>query len=347
MKSKSINLTQLRPNMSGDEISHLVVENAKAIATLYPDDIPNDMCNTAVLSGIFYQNFEIDENTRFEQILSTQNEEVYIWKLDSNYFHFVSKVDSKVKELNIWDTFGFLLSLSFAWKSSFEHATDDIEYNWVYRFDSSQSLSELDFFDRDCVFQINNGVIVTKQDMQRMLMLVSLLLTNKKCLNSIISFNSSMQLSYCCLICELTLSGPKMHLSHEPKVWEKLSLKNNFETATLLAYKSVEHILGHPPDSKDKLKIIKFKSRWLSKISIEPDTIYEKTSKTYLEYYFYLLDIRNSSAHADLKNSFELERKMTIEAQCFAANILMSYINANLPSFEDVTKELKINSKLV
>ena len=126
--------------MSVDEISQLLAENAKVIATLYPNDIPNDVCNTAVLSGVFYQNSEIDDNTWFEHILSTQNEEVYFWKGDSNYFRFVSKVDSKVKELNVWDTFGLLLSLSFAWKSSFEFAIDDIAYNWVYRFDSTQNL---------------------------------------------------------------------------------------------------------------------------------------------------------------------------------------------------------------
>ena len=180
-----------------------------------------------------------------------------------------------------------------------------------------------------------------------MLRLVQLLLKNKTCLSSLINFNSSMQLSYCCLICELTLSGPKMHTSHEPRVWEKLSNINNFETAILLAYKSVEHILGHPPDSKNKLKIIRFKGKWLKLININPDSIYEKASMTYIEYYFYLLSLRNGSAHADLKNSFELERRKTIEAQCFAAIILMSYINYNLPSYEDVTTELKINSKLV
>lgn len=347
MKSEFLNNSQIRPGMSSDEISEIIIKNAKILEDLYPDNIPNDLCNNAVLSGIFYHNFEVSENVKYEHFLSTKNEDVYIWKGDNDYFRFVSKVDSKVKELNIWDTFGLLISLSFAWENSFEHTIDEVRYNWVYRFDSSQSISELDYYDNNSDFLINDGVIVTTQNFRRMLRLFALLLKNKTCLNSLINFNSSMQLSYCCLICELSLLEPKMHLSHEPKVWEKLSLKNNFETATLLAYKSVEHILGHPPDSKDKLKIIKFKKRWISKISIEPDTIYEKTSKTYLEYYFYLLDLRNGSAHADLKNSFELERIKTIEAQCFAAIILMSYINENLPSYEIVTTELKINSKLV
>lgn len=347
MKSSMIDVSKIKPGISLDELTEITMKNVQILEKAYPEDIPNKQCNTAVFSGVLYQSEEPLENGYFDRLLSTNYEEVYIWKAEHSYAYLVSKVNSKVKDLDIWKTCGLMISISFVWSKGFEHSTDNIGYNWVYRFDKNQEKSELDFYENDSIFEIDNGVCISNRDLVNMIRLIALLEKDDALFNSIINFHSSMQLCYTCLICELSDRAYKMHPSHEPRLWEKMPLYNNFETAIVLACKSVENILGKPPRKDNPGSVEKFKCKWLKQLEINPDDQFEKGECSYFDFYYRLFSLRNDSAHANYKEAFDLERRNTIESQCFAAILLFDYINKNLPSFEDSSALLKLNTTLI
>lgn len=347
MKTSFLDNSKIKPGMSIEELAEITLENIRNLEKAYPDDIPNNLCDFAIISGIHYQSDRKLEINHFEHFISTPYEDVYIWKKEQGIVFFVSKVNNKVKEINIWKTFGLIMSLCFAWSKGFEHTTDEVVYHWVYRFEPSQKVDDLDFYDNDSLSVVRNGVVVSNLDLIPMIKLFTLLSRDEKILNSIINFNSSMQLSYCCLFCELSSSSYKWHPSHEPKIWERLSVHNNYETAILLACKSVENILGKPPRKKNKDSVVKFKELWTSLFEFDPDSLFEKTSISFIDFYYELFSLRNDSAHANYKKSFELERKKVMQAQCFAAIILFDYINSHLPGFDESCVFLKMNKEII
>lgn len=347
MKSTFVDVSKIKREMSLEEITNITMNNISNLAAAYPDDIPNDLCNVAILSGILYQSERSLKKGYFERLLSTQFEDVYIWKAENGSAHFACKVSGEVKGLEIWKTFGALISLSYTWSKGFEHAPDDVAYNWVYRFEPNQTIADLDFYDNHSIYEVTNGVCVSNHEMTTIIRLMSLLNNDDIILNSIMNFNSSMQLCYTCLFCELSSRSYKMHPSHEPQVWEKFTLHNNFETAIVLACKSVENLLGKPPKRNNINSVNRFKLKWSSILRIDPDEQFEKAKCSYFDFYYQLFNLRNDSAHANYKNSFDLERKKTIESQCFAAIIILNYIDTNLPSFEDSSELFSLNREIV
>lgn len=347
LKSSTLDVSEIKSGKSLDDVAEITMKNIEILKAAYPEDIPNQLCNTALLSGVFYHDERTLEVGYFNRLFSTIYEDVYVWKTESNYAHFVCVVDSKVKDLDVWKTSGLLISLSFAWNKGFEHSTDGISYNWVYRFDEKQAIADLDFYDANSLDEVNNGFFVTNQDLKNMIRLMALLTKDDSFLKALINFVSSMQLNYTCLFCELSTGSYKMHPSHEPKVWEKLSLYNNFETAIVLACKSVENILGKPPKRENFNSVVKFKNKWASLLNINPEDQFDKGKCSYFDFYYQLFNLRNSSAHADVKKSFDLKRKNTIESQCFAAVLIFDYIDSNLPSYDESCIMLKLNKELI
>jgi hypothetical protein len=81
---------------------------------------------------------------------------------------------------------------------------------------------------------------------------------------------------------------------------------------------------------------------------IEPDSIFAKSNMSYWRYYLKLFDkLRNPSAHCLGDIHFDLERKHTIEAQCFAALVLRGYITCNEIHFDDAIDALAFNRNLL
>ena len=146
----------------------------------------------------------------------------------------------------------------------------------------------------------------------------------------------------------LGLSLTKEHPSHEPELWEQADFITNMESAIVQACRCVESILGEPPNQNKLNRVITQKSRWNELTGIDPDSIYQRTEKTYFDFYIDLFDkLRNPSAHSYGNIHFNLERKRTIDAQCFAALILRGYFDKHEKSNEEALEELHFNRELL
>lgn len=330
MKEKYLDYSAFNKDMSMDEIAELTLKNYETIERFYPEDIPNDECKYAIISGFLMsaEDFKIKGN--FCKLLETYTEEIYLWKNGMNNIQFVSKAKENLKKLESWKTFGYLMELSFAFCKQFEITADEVNYNWVYRFDPNLKLDEQDIYKYYSVYNINSGIYITKDNLPKILRIFFLLDNDSIFLHSLINFYNSMNVSYTCLICELSKSDFKMHSSHEPKIWERLSMLNNYMVAVVLAYKSVELILGNPPIKEKAKSKERFLERWYGKININHDDIFYKSETSYFDYFFEFKHLRNSSAHAEFNGVFEMKRTQSIKAQCFAAEIVFSYVEKNI-----------------
>ena len=69
---------------------------------------------------------------------------------------------------------------------------------------------------------------------------------------------------------------------------------------------------------------------------------------SYWDFYLKLFDdLRNPSAHSYGNIHFDLERKHTIDAQCFAALILQGYIGKNMMEFDKAINILNFDKNLL
>lgn len=74
----------------------------------------------------------------------------------------------------------------------------------------------------------------------------------------------------------------------------------------------------------------------------------QKRNKSYLDFYYELFfELRNPSAHSYGNIHFDLKRKRTVEAQCFAAIILREYLAKHMLDFEVAIERLKFNKSLL
>ena len=195
---------------------------------------------------------------------------------------------------------------------------------------------------------LKNGVIIKATRIEAMAPLIELLLRDDLCYTALNQMLSSFQLHYCCLICELGLSPIMKHPSHEPELWEHSYFISKMEASIIQACRCVESILGEPPNRAKKSSLLRHKERWKEFLEINPDDIFDKAETTYLDFYYKLFfDLRNPSAHSYGNIHFDLERKKTIEAQCFAALILRAYITKHEKSHEEASKLLHFNQEFL
>jgi hypothetical protein len=84
----------------------------------------------------------------------------------------------------------------------------------------------------------------------------------------------------------------------------------------------------------------------MRQIDLNPDDLYVKAGKSYLEYYYDLFEIRNSSAHGLGDINFELTRESAIKAQCFAFILLREYYLKNALDKETAMERISFNRDL-
>lgn len=285
----------------------------------------------------------------YNPLFETDDEKIYVWTHTENKNSaLVSEINLQIKDRPFWKTAGSMINLSQAYYEAFEGIDFDskLDYKIMYYFSPSTPIDEIAFFNvtqMDLAF-LHNGRIIKATNIADFAPLMELMKRDDKCYTAISLLFSSFQIHYCCLICELGLSPVKKHESHEPQLWEQTDYITKMESDIVQACRCAESILGEPPNQGKQSRILAHKQRWLDLVEINPDDIFEKAEMSYWNFYLKLFDeLRNPSAHSYGNIHFDLERKRTIEVQCFAAIILRGYIQKNELPFEEAQSALSFN----
>lgn len=319
----------------------------------YPTDVPNSKCLHAYIKGIKIENSFKPAVGDYSPLFETENEKIFVWTYEQNkYSALISQVETEIKSKPFWKTVGSLINLSQAYVEAFEGVDFEsrLEYYWIYYFSADTPFSDLAFNDlteMDSPF-IHDGRIIKSTDISCLAPVIELLYSDDKCYTSISLLFSSFQIHYCCLICELGLSPIKKHKSHEPELWEQADFITKMESALVQACRCAESILGAPPNSTKPNRVAAHKKRWIELVGIDPDSKYERTETSYWNFYTELFSVlRNPSAHSYGNIHFDLERKKTIDAQCFAALILRGYIDKHAKTYKEALDTLHFNHELL
>lgn len=318
----------------------------------YPPNPPNEVCNHAFLTGIGIENSFNPSVNDFIPFFETDYEKIYIWTYKKNqYSGLISKVIPSIKKQSFWKNIGYILQLAFAFHDSFEYFNIAQDYKWIYYFDpESTSIKESVFYNLSKFEQssISNRIIVKATDISSIANIIELLIRDDKAFTALSLLNSSFNMNYCCLICELSENPYHDHLTDEPEIWEQADILPKIETATVQACRCVESILGEPPNRNKQSKLFNFKMKFKDLLGIDADDLFVKSGKTYLDFYYDLFfKLRNPSAHSYGDIHFDLERKKVVEAQCFAFEILYGYFEKNMDTLEDAIFKLKFNNNLL
>jgi hypothetical protein len=319
----------------------------------YPPDVPNSKCLHAFIKGINIENSFKPSVGDFLPLFETENEKIFVWTYEKDtYSALISKVEPEIKTKPFWKTVGSLINLSQAYAEAFEGIDFEsrLEYYWIYYFSEHNPFSDLVFYnltEMDYPF-IHNGRIIKATDLSCLAPEIELLNRDDKCYTAISLLFSSFQIHYCCLICELGLSPIRKHESHEPELWEQADFITKMESAIVQACRCAESILGEPPNTSKQNRILAHKQRWIELVGIDPDSKYERAETSYWDFYIELFDtLRNPSAHSYGNIHFDLERKRTIDAQCFAALLLRGYIDKHAKPYEEALDALRFNRELL
>lgn len=325
----------------------------KKLLEKYPPDVPNSKCLHALIKGINIENSFNPSVGDFSPLFETENEKIYVWTYEkNNYSALISKVDTEIKVKTFWKTVGSLIYLSQVYAEAFEGIDfkRKLEYYWIYDFSEHTQFSDLAFHnltEMDYHF-IHNGRIIKDTDLACLAPVIELLNRDDKGYTAISLLFSSFQIHNCCLICELGLPPIIKHESHEPELWEKADFVTEMEPAIVQACRCAESILGEPPNTGRQNRILAHKQKWIDLVGIDPDSTFERTENSYWNFYIELFDVlRNPSAHSHGKINFDLERKRTIDAQCFAALVLRGYIDKQMKTNEEALKALHFNHDLL
>ncbi|WP_404456872.1 hypothetical protein LG329_19630 (plasmid) [Virgibacillus necropolis] len=315
----------------------------------YPNDIPNNVCNHAFIQGIKFENSYKPNVHDFVPLMKCDDEELFLWThTKDSYTALVSRVSKNVKDRNFWKNIGTVIQLAYSYSREFEH-TLELEYRWCYYFDSNKLISEQEIYDCDDAerYSLLNGTILKLNDLYLISPIIELLLRDDKAFTAVSTFYASMNSHYCCLMCELGRYPYKKHLSHEPEFWEQANLISDYEAAIVQACRCVEALIGKPPKKENRNRLLEHKQKWINQIGINPDDTFPKSETTYIDFYYNLFALRNDAAHSYGTIPFELERKQTVNAQCFASLILDGYVTKNVLLEEIVIGKLNINQKLI
>lgn len=114
------------------------------------------------------------------------------------------------------------------------------------------------------------------------------------------------------------------------------------------ACRSVEGILGEPPNSSKQSAVLRHKAKWRQLTGIDPEDTYEKANKPYFDFYYELFfQLRNPSAHSYGNIHYDLEKAKAVQAQCFAAIIIRGYIDNHVLPIKQAQTQLCFNTELL
>jgi hypothetical protein len=330
-----------------EKIKLMILEQER-IKLLYPKDIPNEVCNHAIISGIKVENspgFKVNEYT---PLLTIGDESIFVWTHTKNaYSSIVSEVRPKVKNLGYWKNAGHLFKLSLAYYYLFE-SINEMKYHWIYYFEKTNPFEGSDFLNKDHLLEGTlNGSVMKVSFFNEISFFIELLIRDDKFFTAFSIFLNSIETHWFCFHCELSKIEHKMHPSHEPEKWEEAEIVPKMDSAIVQSCRAVEAILGKPGNRDNQMKIARVKERWRSIVDLDPDDIFWKTGSTYFDYYYILFELRNNSAHSFGELPFKVSKELTIEAQCFSFLILEGYISLHRIDQEEAKDRLKLNMELI
>lgn len=328
------------------------IEQNKELEKKYPPNPPNDVCKMAYMKGLLIENSFEPEVGEMNELFEVEHEKVFIWthEKDRNS-SIIIKVDPEVKNMPFWKNIASIMRLAMQYANSFEGISADwYEYRWIYYFNSNKNLAEQVFnnLERFDNVHLTNGRIIKATDIGNLAPEIELMIRDDKAYTAMMMLSNSFIQHYICLICELSSYPYHDHLAEEPEIWEHAAIIPNMEVAVVQACRSVEGILGEPPNSQKQGAVMKHKKRWEELTGINPDSIFEKANMSYWDFYYKLFfELRNPSAHSYGNINYKLEKAKTVQAQCFAAIIVRDYFNKHVLELKEAQKKLNFNLSLL
>lgn len=329
-------------------------EKANKLNKKYPPNPPHDTCHMAYITGVRIENSFEPEVGELNPLFEAGNEVVYIWTHEENQNSaIVIDVNENVKELDFWKNLCSVIWLAMQYASAFEGGMLSdwkLEYRWIYDFSQYNPLGK-------CIFNnlkqfddayMTSGKVIKATELAALAPEIELMLRDDRAYTSLMMLNNSFKQHPICLICELSDRPYHDHLSEEPEIWEYAYAIADMENAIVQACRSVEAILGEPPNTKNHNGVIRHKDKWKTLLGINPDDIFAKNGVTYLDFYYDLFfDLRNPSAHSYGNIHYNLARAKTVQAQCFAAIIIRAYLRKNVLDLESAKRKLNFNEELL
>ncbi len=328
------------------------IEKQDEFERKYLPNPPNKVCKNAYVKGLLIENSFNPQVGEMNVLFETEYEKLFVWTHDKNeYSAIVIDVNSTVKDIPFWKNVGSVIWMAIQYDSAFETISSDwYEYKWMYYFEPYKNLSKqvfnnLDQFDG---LYLKSGRIIKATDIGNLAPKIELMLRDDKAYTALMMLCNSFLQHYICLTCELSSHPYHDHLAEEPEIWEHASIIPNMELAIIQACRSIEGILGEPPNSKKQSSVFKHKETWIELTGINPDSIFEKANMSYWDFYYKLFfDLRNPSAHSYGNIHYKLEKIKTVQAQCFAAIIVHNYFHKHILDLEVAQKKLNFNLNLI
>ena len=335
----------------------LVYEREKSNARLkqYPQDVPNDVCRHAFIHGFSIENSFNPKVGEYNYLFKTEFETVSVWTYRQNINSaLVSEVDIGVKDIPYWKTAAYIIELSLAYADAFESCsidTDCADYKWMYYFKPEETvLEDITFYNLSEIEAKNMsyGRELKATKIAELSPIIELLLRDDMAYTALSLMVAAFKVHYCCLICELSANPWHDHLAEEPSIWQQASILQNLEMCIVQSCRTVESILGEPPNKSRQGKVCQHKQHWIDIVGIDPNDLFKKANESYLDFYYELFfNLRNPSAHSYGNIHYDLARKRAVEAQCFAAVILRGYIKKNALNTEQAMNALSINREFL
>ena len=324
----------------------------------YPFDVPNKASNKAIITGLFIENSFSPLEGDCIDFFELEYEKAFVWTQKGNeYSVLLVEVDEQVKDKECWITLASIIELSRSLWTSFERkiSDDTFDYKWIYYFDPKIGIENSTFYGMSIggpspleLTNFSSGVVLKATDIAEMAHIIELLHRDQKAYTATANLNSSFSLSYCCLICETGGIAYHDHLAEEPKLWEHISVIPKMEAAIVQACRASEAILGEPPNRDKQTKVVAFKEKWERLLGFDADSLFDKVEKSYFDFYYELFfDLRNPSAHSRGNVHYDLLKKSTVAAQCFASKILFEYINTHVLDNSVAKEKLLFNNELL
>lgn len=313
---------------------------------IYPPNPPNTRCHHALINGVLFSNEAGLKLHDFIPYFRVGFETAYVWTHTRNLSSaLLVEVDTSVPSQNIWRSLASILELTIAINSSFEHLVN-CDYDWIYNFNPKKSIEENEFLNPES-FERLSGSVHKLVFFAENAPLIELLHRDERfyvmCMNLLASFNNH----HFCLICAFEIDGYQMHPNHELPPWQAAQAIPQMEVAIVQATRAVEAVLGKPGKRDTDSKLRRILKRWHDSIDLEPDVMFDLTGKCNIDYYYELFSIRGDAAHSLGSFPYQLSRKLTIEAQCFAWIILSSYYSKNAVSESEARNALYFNSEFI
>ena len=311
----------------------------------HPTDTPNAFSNIAIVEGILLSNTVGFRKGDLVPLMSIGDETILTWTHERNeYSVVIAKVDPDVKNNEYWLTFGYLFELAHALSTDFEYKVE-CAYKWVYSFDKNKSIKEQDYGEQDENF--GTATINSLRDLLKILPIINLLYSDQKFLTAVQNLDIAYENHRFCHICAFQKEGSKSHPNHEPKNWEHVGFLPKLDVGILFATRAIEALIGKPPNRQNQNSLLRFKKKWKDDLGMEPDGIFEMVNKSFLDYYYDLFSLRNSSAHSFGEIPFALTRITAIHAQAFSWKITRNYFEKHKSPLDEAIAKFEVNTKLI